>query len=245
MNLRNCYATSSVIFLLALAPRLSHSQSIGDFLKLIPNDSSANSIVNSIKSLSEITLHQIEPGTGPENTDGKIVLYRTASCPYCKRAAAYMRAKNIGFVERDIQTNPSYKAEYRRLGGKGVPLIVFQEKTMSGFSEAAFDRYYVDAKSSLENASTPAMPVIPVMPAMPASTLASGSMNNLAIQSGDTLIGKIAGVTVYIEPAKSKKLIVLGKLDQIIYMGEERKGFLLVTTQNGEGWVDKLLVKKQ
>ena len=150
-----------------------------------------------------------------------------------------MRAKNIGFVERDIQTNPSYKAEYRRLGGKGVPLIVFQEKTMSGFSEAAFDRYYADAKSSLENASTPAMPV------MPASTLASGSMNNLAIQSGDTLIGKIAGVTVYIEPAKSKKLIVLGKLDEIIYMGEERKGFLLVTTQNGEGWVDKLLVKKQ
>jgi glutaredoxin len=236
MNLRNRYAIGSVIFLLALAPSLSHSQSIGDFLKLIPNDSSANSIVNSIKSLSEITLHQIEPGTGPENADGKIVLYRTASCPYCKRAAAYMRAKNIGFVERDIQANPSYKAEYRRLGGKGVPLIVFQEKTMSGFSEAAFDRYYADVKSSLENASTPAMP---------APTVASGSMNNLAIQSGDTLIGKIAGVTVYIEPAKSKKLIVLGKLDEIIYMGEERKGFLRVTTQNGEGWVDKLLVKKQ
>ena len=30
----------------------------------------------------------------------------------------------------------------------------------------------------------------------------------------------------------------------MIYMGEEREGLYRVTTPQGEGWVDKLLVKK-
>jgi glutaredoxin len=235
MSSRNCFIAASVALLFGAAP-VSHSQSLGDLLKLIPQGASTQNIIGTIKSLSEMTLGQVAPGAGPQNADGKVVLYRTAWCGYCKRAAAYMQQKNIGFIERDIETNPAYKAEFSRLGGKGVPLMVFREKTMSGFDEGAFERHYADFMRPSES---------PSGPAATASTAPDGASGNRALQSGDILVGKISGIKVYIQPAKSEKLTVLGKADEVIYMGEDRDGFYRVTTQKGEGWIDKLLVKKQ
>jgi len=151
-----------------------------------------------------------------------------------------MQNKNIEFVERDIEANPRYKAEFKRLGGRGVPLMVFREKTMSGFNESAFERYYADFKRSPEGSSNPAATTSTAASNAPNSP----ASNSPAIQSGDVLVGKISGIQVYPKPAKSGKLTVLGKTDEVIYMGEEREGFYRVTTQKGEGWVDKLLVKK-
>lgn len=235
MKSRNRLAIAAAILAVGSLPGLSYSQSLGDLLKFIPRGTSADSLIGAIQSLSEISLGQVEPGASPENADGKVILYRTVSCPYCKRAAAYMQSKNIEFVERDIQVNPGYKAEFTRLGGKGVPLIVFREKTMSGFNESAFERHYADFKRSPES---------PTNPVATTSTASSSAFNSPAIQSGDVLVGKISGIQVYTKPAKSGKLTVLGKTDEVIYMGEEREGLYRVTTQKGEGWVDKLLVKK-
>ena len=222
--------------LVGSAPSLCHAQTLNDFFKLMPKGTSAGDIIGAIRSISEVTQGQVPAGAAPENVDGKVVLYRTASCGYCKLAAAHMQRKNIAFVERDIQTNPDYKAEFKRLGGKGVPLMVFREKTMSGFNETAFDRYYSDLKRTEEDSSNPGAV---------ASTARNTSSDSKVIQSGDVLVGKIGGVTIYNEPSKSSKLAVLGKSDEVIYMGEERAGYYRVTTQNGEGWIDKLLVKKQ
>jgi hypothetical protein len=147
-----------------------------------------------------------------------------------------MRKRNVGFVERDIEKNSNYRAEFSRLGGIGVPFIVLREKTMSGFDETKFEQYYSEFKNSLETA--------PTATAMPLSS-SNSSANYSAFQSGDVLIGKISGISIYLQPAKSEKLTVLGKSDEMIYMGEVRDGFYRVTTQKGEGWVDKLLVKKQ
>ena len=64
------------------------------------------------------------------------------------------------------------------------------------------------------------------------------------LQAGQTFVGKIPGIKVYKQPNKTaEKLLVLSKADEVIYMGEERDGLYRVTTQKGEGWVDKLLVK--
>lgn len=227
---------AAVILLFGSAPCLSHSQSLTDLLRLVPKSTSANDVIGTIKSLSDITLGQVEPGTGPVSADGKIILYRTASCPYCKRAAAYMQKKNIGFVERDIETNSSYKAEFSRLGGRGVPFLVFGEKTMSGFDEMTLERNYADYKRTLESTSKSVAAD---------STATSSSSSSMVPRSGDVLVGKIGGIDVYVQPAKSRKLTVLSKADEMIYMGEEREGFYRVTTQKGEGWIDKLLVKKQ
>ena len=93
-----------------------------------------------IRSVADVSVGQLGGGVqGPQDADGKVVLYRTAWCGYCKQAAAYMQQKNIPFVERDIERNSAYKAEFSRFGGNGVPLLLFGSKTMRGFSQSTFD----------------------------------------------------------------------------------------------------------
>ena len=62
---------------------------------------------------------------------------------------------------------------------------------------------------------------------------------------GDVLLPKIAGAKVLEAAAAGSKLVfALKKDDQLIYLGEEKNGFLKVLGAEGEGWVDKLLLKK-
>lgn len=66
------------------------------------------------------------------------------------------------------------------------------------------------------------------------------------IKSGDAIVPKMNKVKVFKEAnKKSAKLMQLSKSDELIYMGEEQNEMYRVTTSEGEGWVDKLLVKKQ
>lgn len=65
------------------------------------------------------------------------------------------------------------------------------------------------------------------------------------IKSGDSVVAKMDKVKVHkTADKKSAKLVQLSKSDEVIYMGEEQNGMYRVTTTEGEGWVDKLLVKK-
>ena len=78
-------------------------------------------------------------------------------------------------------------------------------------------------------------------PQQPASAATTGS----AIQAGDVLFGKVANVRVYRDANKqSTALGQIAKSEELIYMGEEQNGLYKVTSASGEGWVDKLLVKK-
>lgn len=192
---------------------------------------STQDMIGAIRSVAQVSYGQVPGGAAaPQDAQGKVILYRTAWCGYCKQAAAYMQQKAIPFVERDIEADPANKAEYSRLGGKGpVPFIVFGTKTMLGFSAAAIDQNYADYQRILAAGS-----------GVPSGT------PSLSPQPGDVLIGKISGIPVYRQPGKAaEKLILLAKTDTMIYMGEEREGQYRVTTPQGEGWVDKLLVKRQ
>ena len=184
---------------------------------------STQDMIGAIRSVSQITYGQTPSGAAvPQDAEGRVVLYKTAWCGFCKQAAAHMQQKAIPYLERDIETDPGAKAEYTRLGGQGpVPFIVFGQKTMQGFSPAEFERHYADyQRTQLARPNAPPQP-------------------------GDPLAGKIPGVPVYRQPSKTaEQLPPLAKTDQAIYMGEERDGLYRVTTQQGEGWVDKLLVKK-
>jgi glutaredoxin len=223
--------TRLACLLFAVTPLNSQSQSLGDLLKLVSSGSSANELISAFKSISQATLGRIENGAAPENADGKVVVYKTATCPHCKRAIAYMRDQNIPFVARDIEKDASSRAEFARLKGVGVPFIVFGEKTMTGFDEAKFEKNYAEFSA----AKSPLGP----------TTNGSPPINNAGVQSGDVLLGKIPGVVVYSRPEKSEKIAVLAKTDEVIFMGDESAGFYRVTTPKGEGWIDKLLVKKQ
>ncbi len=78
-------------------------------------------------------------GAAPAPTQGPVVMYATSWCPYCAKARDYFAKKGISYVEHDIERSLATNAEFKRLGGRGVPLILVGGEKMSGFSEEGFE----------------------------------------------------------------------------------------------------------
>ncbi|HET9735194.1 MAG TPA: glutaredoxin domain-containing protein [Burkholderiales bacterium] len=75
-----------------------------------------------------------------------VVMYATAWCPYCAKARAYFKRTNTAYVEHDIEKSADAHAEFKRLGGRGVPLILVGSERLRGFNELAFESAYARAE---------------------------------------------------------------------------------------------------
>jgi glutaredoxin len=62
-------------------------------------------------------------------------MYATDWCPYCRRAQAFFARQGIRYTHLDIEKSPAAHAEYKQLGGRGVPVILVGAQRMNGFSE--------------------------------------------------------------------------------------------------------------
>ncbi|KAK0349950.1 hypothetical protein LTR94_031004, partial [Friedmanniomyces endolithicus] len=65
-----------------------------------------------------------------------VVLYGTSSCTYCIQARAYLRERNIAFIDRNISDSDQSYRELAQLGGKGVPVILVGERMLTGFNQS-------------------------------------------------------------------------------------------------------------
>lgn len=74
--------------------------------------------------------------------DRDVVIYTASWCGVCKTAKAYFNEQDIEFEEFDIETDPRGKSDFRRLGGRAVPVILVGEQRMNGFDVARFERLY-------------------------------------------------------------------------------------------------------
>ena len=63
-------------------------------------------------------------------------MYATSWCPYCAKARAYFARRGIAYVEIDIEKSREGRAEYDRLGARGIPVILVGSQCMNGFSES-------------------------------------------------------------------------------------------------------------
>lgn len=81
--------------------------------------------------------------------DNDVIIYRTSWCGYCKKAAEYLRAKGVKFVEKDIEKDPNARkdmlARAQRAGVpqsslQGVPILAVKGKIITGFDRGAIDR---------------------------------------------------------------------------------------------------------
>ena len=63
-----------------------------------------------------------------------IVIYTTATCPYCLRAKALLNKKNAPFTEISVDSDPQKRAEMTaRAGGRStVPQIFFDDRPIGG-----------------------------------------------------------------------------------------------------------------
>jgi glutaredoxin len=90
-----------------------------------------------------------QPAIATAAKDNDVIIYRTSWCGYCKKAAAYLTAKGVKFVEKDIEKDPgarqdmlnrAQKAGVPQSALQGVPILAVKGKIITGFDRNAIDR---------------------------------------------------------------------------------------------------------
>ena len=196
------------------------------------------------------------------HTDGRVILYRTAWCGYCRKAATFMQRNNIPFVERDVEANRAWQDEQRRLGGRGVPFMVFGNRTLSGYNEELITRYYREMPSAgggyggapghaprphddrgYRSGDHPPQPPVYV-PAYPAPLPPPGAAGTNGPLPGDPLMLRMSILNLHVGPDSDAPVsVTLTSADRVVYLGETRNGMYRVASDQGEGWVNILHVR--
>jgi len=94
-------------------------------------------IYSSKKCMGSLEVLSLNKGNKPA-----VTIYITKWCPYCKKAMAYLRSKNISFTPYDIEQSAYAKLKKQKLapGYTGVPLTVINGTILKGFSADRFDK---------------------------------------------------------------------------------------------------------
>lgn len=70
-----------------------------------------------------------------------VTLYRTSTCPWCDRAAEFLKGRNVPFQEIDVSRDRAAAVEMvRRSGQQGVPVTVAGDEVILGFDQARLGR---------------------------------------------------------------------------------------------------------
>lgn len=72
--------------------------------------------------------------------DKSITIYSTPTCPYCKRAKAYLEEKEFEFTDYDVSSDKEKAKEMiEKSGQMGVPVIYIGETLIVGFNQGKID----------------------------------------------------------------------------------------------------------
>jgi glutaredoxin len=69
--------------------------------------------------------------------DGKVEIFMTSWCGYCKQLARFLDAKRISYTTYDIEKDAGANRTYRELGGRGVPLSRIGSTIVRGYNPEA------------------------------------------------------------------------------------------------------------
>jgi glutaredoxin len=87
-----------------------------------------------------------EDGAGEAAQDADVVLYGASWCGACRSAKRFLRARDVDFVERDIERDPGARQAMMRAAQaagvrpSGIPVIDFRGEIITGFDRAALER---------------------------------------------------------------------------------------------------------
>ena len=110
-----------------------------------PENANLKEITGKVSSFTSVTVEpfKFDPNNITQPTASKsVIMYSTSWCGYCKKAKRHFNKNNIAFKEYDIEKNAKAAREYKKLKGRGVPVILIGKRRMNGFSAQAFDKIY-------------------------------------------------------------------------------------------------------
>ncbi len=68
-----------------------------------------------------------------------VTILSTTWCGVCKKAKTYLSEKGVAFREYDVERSEAGRREYKRLNGKGVPIILVGVQRMDGFDRSKLE----------------------------------------------------------------------------------------------------------
>ncbi|MCP3671586.1 MAG: glutaredoxin family protein [Gammaproteobacteria bacterium] len=71
-----------------------------------------------------------------------VIMYSAVWCGICKNAKRYFNQNGIAFKEYDIETSAKGRRDYKKLRGRGVPIILVGKKRINGFTPKSFKALY-------------------------------------------------------------------------------------------------------
>lgn len=69
----------------------------------------------------------------------RVVMLSASWCGVCRRARNWLTQNGVAFTEYDVERDRKGMEEYKRLNGKGVPIILVGDLRMDGFSARALE----------------------------------------------------------------------------------------------------------
>lgn len=72
--------------------------------------------------------------TGITAKKAKVIVYSTTWCGVCKKAKRWLRQNKIAFSEYDVEKTARGKRDYKKMNGRGVPIIKIGKQRFNGFS---------------------------------------------------------------------------------------------------------------
>lgn len=77
----------------------------------------------------------------------KVIMYSTASCPYCERARTLLQQKNVSFTDIRVDVRPELREEMIKKSGRStVPQIFINGQHIGGCD----DLYALEAQGKLD-----------------------------------------------------------------------------------------------
>lgn len=112
-----------------------------------PSDSQAKPVEIRVNTYTAPAQISPEPSTTPDLNAARdsVIIYTTERCGYCRQAKTFMAAHRIPFKEYDVENSSRGRADYRKLNGRGVPIILVGEQRMNGYSEGSLASLLRDA----------------------------------------------------------------------------------------------------
>lgn len=96
----------------------------------------ASAIEAPVRSYAGVPTVSGTPAAAPSAAaPAEVKMYATDWCPYCRKAREFFARRNIPYIEFDIEKSAAARAEYDRLGARGVPVILVGTQRMNGFGE--------------------------------------------------------------------------------------------------------------
>ena len=127
----------TLLCITSMAAQASVYKWVDDNGKTHYGDRSAN------QSAQQISIEKINTTHAPaKHTTKSVTIYTTSWCSSCKTAKRYFKQHHIPYTEYDVEKSRKGKRDFKRLNGRGVPIILVGKQRLDGFRASSFKRLY-------------------------------------------------------------------------------------------------------